>query len=585
MRTLAAGLLSTLFAVSTAYADTASSHLDQMAMEKIKPGLLTMKTTADGLRLDNAVQTLAATVTENGVSFESTGKSAGKGGFSMYFAGMGRDAGLQPVLSSRLYRSGDIAYHSYTDGITEQFSNSSGGIQQDFIVAEKPAGQGALRLQLQISGATASANGDGAIIALQSGRKLTYDRLEVSDSTGQKLPAHIEVGENNAVAIVVDDSAASYPLAIDPTYSDANWGSMGALNGTDGAINAVAVSGSNVYVAGSFANAGSVAAVNIAKWDGTSWSALGSASFDAIITALAVDSSGNVYAAGDFTTTGSTAANYIAKWNGTSWSALAGGVDNYVQALAVDSSGNLYVGGQFLNVGCTGTGASISCTTAANYVAKWNGSAWSTLGSGAGGVVYSLAADSSGNLYMGGFFSTVNGSTTTANNIAKWNGTTWSSLGTGTANNGVNSYVYAIAISGTNIYVGGQFNKFGTTGSTVNFVAKWNGTTWSSLKPGASTDGVNANVKALALDTSGNLYLGGSFTATQSGTASKYFVKWLTGTSVWSTLGIGVNSTVYAAASDGSGGVYGRIYYLSAFIPWNKRNVSLHEIWVELVER
>ena len=71
--------------------------------------------------------------------------------------------------------------------------------------------------------------------------------------------------------------------------------------------------------------------------------------------ALAV--SGNtLYAGGDFTTAGGTAANYIAQWNGSSWSALGSGMDDALTwrcaALAVSGS-TLYAGGDFTTAGGT----------------------------------------------------------------------------------------------------------------------------------------------------------------------------------------------------------------------------------------
>ncbi len=87
-----------------------------------------------------------------------------------------------------------------------------------------------------------------------------------------------------------------------------------------------------------------------------------------------------------------------------------------VRALAVDGSGNLYAGGNFTTAG----GVTV------NYIAKWDGTSWSALGSGMNGTVYALAVDASGNLYAGGGFTTAGG--VAANNIAKWNGTSWSAL-------------------------------------------------------------------------------------------------------------------------------------------------------------
>ena len=85
--------------------------------------------------------------------------------------------------------------------------------------------------------------------------------------------------------------------------------------------------------------------------------------------ALAVDGSGNLYAGGDFTNAGGASANRIAKWNGFSWSALGSGVDDVVEALAVDGSGDVYAGGRFATAG----------GVAANRIAKWDGSSWLAL--------------------------------------------------------------------------------------------------------------------------------------------------------------------------------------------------------------
>src|SRR3990170_1760578 len=53
-----------------------------------------------------------------------------------------------------------------------------------------------------------------------------------------------------------------------------------------------------------------------------------------IVYSIAVSSDGSVYASGAFTTIGGVAANRIAKWNGTSWSALGSGLDDTVRSIA-----------------------------------------------------------------------------------------------------------------------------------------------------------------------------------------------------------------------------------------------------------
>jgi hypothetical protein len=72
------------------------------------------------------------------------------------------------------------------------------------------------------------------------------------------------------------------------------------------------------------------------------------------VCALAV-SGGTLYAGGGFTNAGGNAVNYIAQWNGSNWSALGSGMNNGVSALAV-SGGTLYAGGGFTKAGTNASG-------------------------------------------------------------------------------------------------------------------------------------------------------------------------------------------------------------------------------------
>ena len=99
------------------------------------------------------------------------------------------------------------------------------------------------------------------------------------------------------------------------------------------------------------------------------------------VTALAVAANGDILAGGNFTTAGDVSASRIARWSGSSWSALGSGLNGSVNTLAVDSSGNVYAGGSFTQAG----GAS------ANYVARWDGAAWGALGTGMDSTVYALS--------------------------------------------------------------------------------------------------------------------------------------------------------------------------------------------------
>src|SRR5438270_185815 len=67
------------------------------------------------------------------------------------------------------------------------------------------------------------------------------------------------------------------------------------------------------------------------------------------VVAFAVSGS-DLYAGGNFRTAGGSAANYVARWNGSSWTALGSGMNDYVSALAISGS-DLYAGGGFTTVG------------------------------------------------------------------------------------------------------------------------------------------------------------------------------------------------------------------------------------------
>jgi hypothetical protein len=165
-------------------------------------------------------------------------------------------------------------------------------------------------------------------------------------------------------------------------------------------------------------------------------------------------------------------ANCIARWDGTSWSALGSGMGGYtmVRTLAVLTNGDLVAGGQFATAGGVGV----------NHIARWDGTNWSALGSGMNGSVFVVTTLPNGDLVAGGSFSTAGG--VSANRIARWDGTSWSALGSGM---NVNSYVSALAVlPNADLVAGGSFTTAG--GVSASRIARWNGASWSALGPGTN---------------------------------------------------------------------------------------------------
>jgi hypothetical protein len=240
-------------------------------------------------------------------------------------------------------------------------------------------------------------------------------------------------------------------------------------------VRAIAVNGNDLYASGTFLAAGTVKANRVAHWDGTNWWAMGSGmkgtndSVTTVVSALAI-SGGYVYAAGNFTNAGGVTVTNIARWNGSTWSAVGSGLDNQASAMAVNGS-DVYVGGNFIKAG----------GVTANYIAKWDGSTWSALGAGLNGGVSAISVGSDG-IYVGGNFTTAGGAT--ANQVARWDGAAWHSLGNGTTNGVGGSVTAILPVSPTEVYVGGTFTTAGVV--AANRIARFDGTSWSALGSGMS---------------------------------------------------------------------------------------------------
>ena len=261
----------------------------------------------------------------------------------------------------------------------------------------------------------------------------------------------------------------------------------------------------NVFAGGYFLKSGGLTGLScIARWDGVTWTNLGlgvrgafPSDIDFNVAALALDGAGNVYAGGNFTTAGTISARGIARWNGTVWTNLGSGVNESVEGLVLDKATNIYVCGEFTNAG----------GITARRIAKWNGVAWTNLGSGLSSNAYCIAIDGASNVYVGGFFTNAGG--IAATNIAKWNGSSWTNLGSGLANGPNFASVHALALDGaTNLYAGGNFTEAG--GSPANYVAKWDGTSWTNMGSGFGTDDFSF-VTTLLAGQNERLYVGGSF--------------------------------------------------------------------------
>jgi hypothetical protein len=296
-------------------AHTAAIPLDQIgnvAGKQYSGDSLAVASTSGGATLRCVFQRLNAGVTTEGLWVVSTKDGAKGEPFRVIASALGRENEEPLPRSGKVEVAGQTARFIRT-GLAEEYAVSIDGLQQDFVIERRSPDKGPLRLALEVDGAKAEAMAGGARLVLDDGgRQMVYNRVKAVDARGKELAARLEVLSPRRLAVVLDDAGAVYPVRIDPTFSDANWISMGIFPGVDQVVKAAVVDSSgNLYVGGSFTTAGGVSANYVAQWNGSSWSALGSGMSDEVL-ALAVSGS-TLYAGGDFTTAGGKGSAYAAE--------------------------------------------------------------------------------------------------------------------------------------------------------------------------------------------------------------------------------------------------------------------------------
>jgi hypothetical protein len=177
----------------------------------------------------------------------------------------------------------------------------------------------------------------------------------------------------------------------------------------------------------------------------------------AVYKILAVN--GGLLVGGNFTNAGGVEeADYLAKWNGSAWEAVAPGLNGAVHAIMTDNE-RIYIGGSFTDAGGNKN---------ADRVAYLQGNEWKAMGEGLDNTVLVLAK-ALGGVYAGGLFE---------HHLANWKGNNWSS-----ANIALNGPVYALIGSPMDLIVGGDFVDAGghPEGDRIGY---WIDLWWENLGEG-----------------------------------------------------------------------------------------------------
>ena len=251
--------------------------------------------------------------------------------------------------------------------------------------------------------------------------------------------------------------------------AEAQWTAAGS--GMDFYVHTSAVYNDELYAGGNFEHADGNECLGIAKWNGSAWSSVGGGfqhdALNHVVSALTVFNN-ELVAGGWVDSVGGMPINHVARWNGTSWSPM--GTDcqiNTPRGFAIHN-GELYMCGE------------ASGALYPHCIEKWNGTNWVPIENSNGTTEVSAIASYNGELYAAGNFPTLDGAT--VNGIARWNGTTWSDVGGSIPNIGVTDIVKALAVFNGKLYAGGHFASVGS--ATVRDIAAWDGSAWAEVGGG-----------------------------------------------------------------------------------------------------
>ena len=176
---------------------------------------------------------------------------------------------------------------------------------------------------------------------------------------------------------------------------------------------------------------------------------------------------GSVIAGGWFDAMSGVGARNVARWDGTRWTALDDGLPGQVIALAVDDRGQLWaVGNNFVGPLIDGPGG----RGGGSFLARWNGAQWTFVVQNVFEILGVTPVDGGVAVY-GTFFSQPD---LPASGLAIWRDGVWSTAGLLTGS----SQVRAALRNGTGLCAGGDIQ---TPTGFISGVACWNGATWTQL--------------------------------------------------------------------------------------------------------
>jgi hypothetical protein len=244
-------------------------------------------------------------------------------------------------------------------------------------------------------------------------------------------------------------------------------------------------SGLALYVGGNVTHAGDAPINHVARWNGKAWEPLGDGSETPVLTFCVFDDGSGggpaLHASGLFVAEDGMAESRVGKWDGTTWTPVGTGTTGSVRSLVVFDDGN--------GSGPTLYAAGNASLSGFNDIIKLVGTKWLTVGivtqgTGAFGLaVYDEGTGNGPQLFACGRFTEINGLPATY--VARLDGELWSPLddvGVGSGSSSSSPHVNVLAVfddgNGPGLCVGGDFVE---SPGGDSHVAMWRGCATSCL--------------------------------------------------------------------------------------------------------
>jgi hypothetical protein len=443
-----------------------------------------------GVRASTATSNLYAGGAFNNVAGTSTGRVATTAG------------GTSPVWAP-------VGSYNGTE-ITQMHVRTIGAVGVAVVIVT-PGGLGGPAQTLQLSGSTFAPMGTSPVfgvsyyggayhgVASGAGQCRRYDGVDWQLVLGQGIDGEVRALTPSGSDMIVGGTFVSSAGASSSRVAKWNGTTLSALGSgiTGTSVDALLTLGNgDIIVGGQFLAAAGVSVNNVARWDGANWSSVGTG-FNQQVLALARMPNGDIVAGGRFTMAGLVSCSRIARWNGTSWAPLGLGMNGDVHALAVRSDGRLFAGGSF----------TIAGTAACSRIAQWNGTTWSPLGFGVNDDVYALAVRPNDDIVAAGAFTAV--VALFAERCARWTGSAWATMGGNSADPSPVRSLFAMPNG--DVIAGRGFHQAAANPDAG--ISRWNGFSWTGFGAGLASQpaGASVAVRALANRADGALVVGGAF--------------------------------------------------------------------------